>query len=77
MLAESGLIITNLRAKSSQYVIAICSGVGLAIFRIVDVNQQPLASLFTVGLRFDPVGRYGGSVFAHCRPKEPVELDTS
>jgi hypothetical protein len=44
------------------------------IFRVVDVNQEPLSSLFIVDLRFDALGSYGGSVFAHCRPKCPVEF---
>ena len=40
---------------------ANCSGDGLAIFRVVDVNQAPAPRFFAVDLGFDTVGGYGDS----------------
>jgi hypothetical protein len=44
------------------------------IFRVVDVNQEPLSGLFAVDLRFDAMGRHGRSVFARRSSKDPVEF---
>jgi hypothetical protein len=52
----------------------MCSGGGLAICRVVDVDQAPLPSLFAVDLRFNAIGCHGRSVFAHCRPKDPPKF---
>ena len=38
---------------------ANCSGDGLAIFGVVDVNQAPAPRFFAVDLGFDTVGGYG------------------
>jgi hypothetical protein len=37
-------------------------------------EPDALPSLFTVDLRFNAMGRHGRPVFAHRRPKDPVEF---
>ena len=51
-----------------------CSGDGLAVFGVVDVDQPPLPRFSSVDLGLDAMRGHGRSVFPHRRMKNPVEF---